>query len=199
MYIKFLFNSLRDIEEYQVVGLDCQWTPKHNEIRSVVALLQIATHKGNILLVPLKKYSDIPVELRDMLKDRSIIKTGIEVLEDAIYLNEDYGLIVNGTYDLRYLANDCGIHHPEGLEKLSKKVLDLDIGRDWEIINSDWDAQVLESKQKVYAETAVKASIDLFTTMIPFVIANPSNSKIKQYCRPKLDERFVYNSRHSDD
>ena len=55
----------QDIDEFPVIGMDCQWltNPSPYEPRNPIALLQLATHKGKILLIPMKKFS-VPDELR---------------------------------------------------------------------------------------------------------------------------------------
>lgn len=180
-----------DIDEFPVVGLDCQWLINTSpyEPRHPIALLQLATHKGHIMLVPMKKFT-IPDALRSILNDSQIIKTGIEVIKDARYLREDYGINIHSTFDLRFLAEDTA-HRPEGLEKLSKSVLNLDIGRDWEITKSDWEKWPLEPTQVSYAETAVKASIDIFKTLYPFTGNGPNRRDVLNYCNLNMDRPFV--------
>ena len=187
----------KDIQEYPVVGLDCQWTQTFDNIRSPIALIQLASHKGNVVLIQLKKFSTIPHELRDILRSYDIIKTGIEGFKDARYLREDYSLEVRSTFDLRYLAEDTG-NRPEGLEKLSLEVLDLDLGRDWELIKSDWDVPKLEDRQIAYGEAAVKASIDIFTTLYSFMEPNQTKEKILAYCQSNIDKPFKWYTQRWD-
>jgi len=183
--------------EYPAIGLDCQWkiTTNANGVRSPIALLQIASHKGNIALIPMRDIHTMPANLRSLLRDKNIIKAGIETMKDAKYLHEDYGLEVNGTYDLRFLAEETN-NRPEGLEGLAKQVLDLDIGRQWETISSDWDAEKLENHQIEYAETAVKASIDIFKTLISFVVDQQTKKNILDHCRSKVDCSYVWYSQN---
>lgn len=187
----------KDLEEYPVLGLDCQWTQTFDNIRSPIALLQLATFKGKIMLIPMKKISELPHELRNILRNYDIIKTGFEVVKDANYLREDYNLEVRSTFDLRFIAEDTG-NRPEGLEKLSSAVLDLDLGRDWEIIKSDWDVPKMENHQIAYAEAAVKASIDIFKTLFGYINSTPTKKEIIDYCRPNLDKPFTWYTQRWD-
>lgn len=180
---------MRDIDEYPVVGLDCQWSKDIDGVRSPIALLQISTRKGKIMLVPLKAIDGIPDELKALLRNPEIIKTGIRVSKDASYLQSDHGLEVRSTFDLRFLAEDTG-NRPAGLEQLSKSVLDLDIGREWETVNSDWDKSSLESHQIAYAETSVKALIDIFSTLFTFTNSGSSKQDILNYCKTNLNRNF---------
>jgi 3'-5' exonuclease len=187
-----------DINEFPVVGLDCQWVINTGpyEPRNPIALLQICTHKGKTLLVPMKKFT-FPQELRNILNNSEIIKAGIEVIKDARYLREDFGLEVQSTFDIRFLAEDTG-HRPVGLEGLSNKVLNLDLGHDWKIINSDWNKSPLDKKQIFYAETAVKASIDIFSTLYPFTNSGMTKRDVLAYCSLKKDRPFVWDTRKWD-
>lgn len=194
--VKRLRKLKEDLEEFPVLGLDCQWVINYRsqyDPRNPIALLQLATHKGNIMIVPMNRFT-LPSELRSILNNSEIIKTGIEVIKDARYLREDHGLEVQSTFDLRFIAEDTG-HRPVGLEGLAKDVLDLDIGHDWEIINSDWSKWPLDRQQIAYAETAVKASIDIFSTLYPFTNSGPTKKDVLAYCRPNKDRPFIWDTR----
>lgn len=181
------------MQKFPVLGMDCQWLVTYDKSRSKIALLQLATYDGKIILIPLRELRSIPEKLKTILRNKNIIKTGIEVIKDAQYLQSDYNFVVSGTYDLRFLAKECG-QRPEGLEKLSKKILDLDIGRDWELIASDWEADPLSDRQIFYAETAVRASIDIFKTLINYVVSNLNPDNIRNYCNQDLDRSFIWYS-----
>lgn len=190
--VKLLRKMQRDIDEFPVIGLDCQWTQTFDSQRSRIALLQFCTHKGNILLIPMKKYA-LPDEVKLLLRNPNVIKVGIEGVKDAQHLRKDYDIEVRSTFDLRFLAESTG-NRPEGLEKLSKSVLSLDLGKDWELIKSDWDVLTLQSNQVAYAEKAVKAAIDIFTTLFVFISPNEDKAETWIFCSPKLDKAFVWKS-----
>lgn len=145
-------------------------------------------------MIQLHKLSRYPQDLLKLLRDPNIIKAGIETIKDAQYLQDDYGIDVNGTFDLRFLAEQTG-HRPLGLRELSKDVLDLDIGRNWDLINSDWEQEVLDDEQVQYAETSVKASIDIFESLIKDVIT-PTKRNILNYCRPITDRSYTFRSQN---
>lgn len=176
-----------------MVGLDCQWVVfGKGQSRSRIALLQLASHKGNVSLIQLHKLSSIPQDLRNILRNPNIIKSGIENIKDGMYLMADYRIEVKGTFDLRHLAEQTG-YEPLGLSSLSKDVLNEDIGRDLELIASDWEQEPLNIDQVKYAEAAAKASIDIFVKLIKTVV-NPTKQNILNYCRPMIDRRYVYKS-----
>lgn len=180
----------RDAEEYPVIGLDCQWTTGFG--RNPVALLQVSSHKGNVVLIRLSK-SQIPHDLGVLLYNPKIIKSGLETLKDAQYLFDDYSINVKGTFDLRYLAEDMG-HRPESLSNLAKKILNRDIGRELSLVASDWDAETLSHEQIKYAEMAAQASVNIFKELFQYAVDIVNKNSILSYCNDKLDKRYVYYS-----
>lgn len=131
--------------------------------------------------------------MKELLRNKNVIKTGIDVFKDSRYLLADYGICVMGTFDVRFLVEDCG-HKPESLKNLSKKILDADLDREEELIASDWDKNQLADDQMYYAESSVKASIDIFKTLIAFAVSNPNRQNILNYCQEKLDRAFIWYS-----
>lgn len=127
--------------------------------------------------------------MRVLLANRNITKAGIETVQDAIYLNDDYGLTVRGTFDLRYLARDTN-HHPGGLKRLTKDILGIDLGRDVEIMASDWEQDPLDADQLAYAEAAVKASFDIFSKLISEKFWFAVIERAQEYVKPMLDRKF---------
>lgn len=181
-----------DLLEFPVLGMDCQWTVTFDGERSPIALLQLATYKAKFILIAMNKLNSFPSELKEILRNRDIIKTGIDVIKDAQWLHKDYGLEVNSTYDVNFLV-EATANQTGGLEELSRNILDFDIGRDWELVKSNWDEETLGTNQMKYAEQAVKASIDIFKTLIAFVNVGSSTRDILKYCEPNFDRAYIKN------
>lgn len=95
-------------------------------------MLQLATAEGLCALFRLCKFSSIPLELRAILEDPDVIKTGVACNEDGSNLLQDYSIKLNGAFDLRFLAL-LASHKAEGLGKLSKKVLNIELDKNWKI------------------------------------------------------------------
>lgn len=178
-----------DLLEFPVLGLDCQFTVTFDDERSPIALLQLATYKGKFILIAMNKMNSFPPELKEILRNRDIVKTGIDVIKDGQYLQTDYGLQVNSTYDVNFLV-EATANKTGGLEELSRNILDFDIGHEWELVKSNWDAETLETNQMKYAEQSVKASIDIFKTLIAFVNVGSSTRDILKYCEPNFDRAY---------
>ncbi|KAL9889105.1 exonuclease 3'-5' domain-containing protein 2-like [Glossina fuscipes fuscipes] len=121
-----IVNTLRKhCGDYKVLGFDCEWVSVGRS-RKPVALLQLASSNGFCGLFHLCHMHHIPKSLKNLLEDKEIIKVGIDPSGDAQKLQEDYGIYVASTFDIRYLAVMIGCK-PLGLEKLSRLVLNVDL------------------------------------------------------------------------
>lgn len=183
-----------DIKEHPVIGLDCQWTQKIGQrgvCRNPIALLQLATYQGNVLLFQFKKFTSIPAALKNLLRNENIIKVGIGGTDDKKYLYEDHDLEVNSTFDLRFLAEERN-YRPEGLEGLSKSVLNVDLPNRYAVL-SNWDDD-LDSDQIEYAESAAKASIDIFEVLYSSSGRRRTKGEFINYCQANLNKSYTFYS-----
>jgi ribonuclease D len=181
----------RDTNEYPVVGLDCQFN-QYEGSRNKVGLLQVSSHKGNVALISLGSGQKVPPEITSILADKNIIKSGLEPSEDAQKLYQDYSISVQGTYDLRYLAEAAG-YKPDSLVKLSKNLLGVDLHRSDSLFDS-WSGPDYTQAQVDYAKKSAKASVDIFKKLISKVLWWESKGNILSYCKEKIDKPFVYYS-----
>lgn len=96
------------------------------------------------------------------MENDQILKVGVDPINDAMRLSDDYGLNVNSTFDLRFMAvlAEC---QPGTLAKMSEIFLDLKLkkGSD-KALHFDWKKQILSEKQIEYAAKDVQAAIELF-------------------------------------
>jgi ribonuclease D len=166
------------------------------KLQKKVGLLQIASHKGNVALISLGSGQKVPPEITSILADKKIVKAGIETFQDAQKLDQDYSINVNGTYDLRYLAEAAG-YKPDSIAKLSKKFLDKNLERDFGLISADWDGPYYTNEQIVYAKTSAQASVDLFMKL-SLAVSLKRDGNIFNKFRENLDKPFVYYSQKYD-
>lgn len=161
-----------------------------NNERRKVALLQLATAEGLCALFRLCKFSSIPLELRTILEDPDIIKAGVASTEDAKLLLQDYAIKVNGAFDLRFLALLTN-HKPEGLAKLSKKILDINLVKNWRITCSDWESPSLSAPQIDYAAKDAFVAIEIFKKLYSTLKRNSDDKfSILQLCDNYTDISF---------
>ncbi|XP_027426644.1 exonuclease 3'-5' domain-containing protein 2 isoform X2 [Zalophus californianus] len=96
-----------ELEDFPVLGIDCEWVNSEGKA-SPLSLLQMASPSGFCVLVRLPKLicggKTLPKTLLDILADGTVLKVGVGCSEDASKLLQDYGLVVKGCLDLRYLA-----------------------------------------------------------------------------------------------
>ncbi|XP_063696742.1 exonuclease 3'-5' domain-containing protein 2-like [Culicoides brevitarsis] len=156
-----VINTIKaDCKKYPVLGFDTEWVTL-NGVRQPIALLQLATADGFCALLRLCCLKEIPVELRDLLEDEDILKVGVSPQNDGKYLSHDYGAGVASTLDLRYMAQEARIT-PQGLGKMSKSELGIELNKDWRIRASNWEAETLSEHQIEYAAMDAFVGIELF-------------------------------------
>ncbi|KAJ8794567.1 hypothetical protein J1605_018862 [Eschrichtius robustus] len=105
-----------ELEDFPVLGIDCEWVNSEGKA-SPLSLLQMASPSGFCVLVRLPKLicggRTLPKTLLDILADGTILKVGVGCSEDASKLLQDYGLVIKGCLDLRYLAMRQRAHKPQ--------------------------------------------------------------------------------------
>lgn len=79
-----------------VVGLDCEWRPPSGS----VSVLQIATSTRCFIIRTQQCIASLPM-LSELLANKSIVKVGVGVGDDAAKLNRDFGISVRGCVGAR--------------------------------------------------------------------------------------------------
>lgn len=145
---------------------------------------------GLCALFRLCKFNKIPLELRILLENPDIIKVGVSCNDDAKFLLQDYAIKVNGCFDIRFLALLAN-HRAEGLGRLSKSVLDIELDKNWRITCSDWEAESLSKPQIDYAAKDAFVAVEIFKKLYRNVRSNGSDpSSILQFCDKYTDISF---------
>lgn len=162
--------------ELPVLALDCE--SNTGDERRKVALLQLASLQGMIVLIRLCKMDRIPPELNDLLFDENVLKVGDEVKQNLEYLKEDYQLMGRSASDLAPLANGCYTQPPFALEDLAKKAFDITIN--WrQGPSSDWEAGELSTAQIKSAAMDVRIAIELFRHYADILLPRSSRTSVK--------------------
>lgn len=195
----------QELEEVAVLGMDCEWVSAEGR-SSPVSLLQMASHSGRCVLIRLPQLTfgttPIPKTLLNLLADGSILKVGVGCREDACKLLQDYGLSVNGTVDLRYLAmrhRKDMFHNGLSLKSLSESILNYTLDKSIWLRCSDWEAEELTREQISYAAKDAQISLALFlhlltplpTSVSPEGKESPfSRARLLQKCQGLVDVPF---------
>ena len=86
------------------IGIDCQWVNKEGQVNVPVALLQIATPLCGCFLVRLCKMDgQMPQIVKEVLEDKTVLKFGVGIQNDAKRLLEMFGIHARGCVDLRHV------------------------------------------------------------------------------------------------
>lgn len=157
-----------------------------------MALIQLCSSQGLCALIRVCKFSKIPLELRKILEDPDIIKTGVTPSNDAKLLLQDYAISMNGTFDLRFLAVLTN-HRADatGLARLSKAILNIELDKDWHVRCSDWENEHLNPKQLDYAAKDAFVAIEIFRKLYNSIRATSNDpDSIRKFCDNYTDITF---------
>ncbi|KAG2184303.1 hypothetical protein INT44_009318 [Umbelopsis vinacea] len=119
--LSFLLYSDR---EGQVFGLDLEWRPtfikggKENK----TALVQLC-NSNSILIIQISRMGVFPHELKGLLQNRNILKTGVNIRGDALKLYRDFRILTNGLVELGTLARATHADELQGYKGLSLRLL----------------------------------------------------------------------------
>lgn len=161
-----------------------------NSERRKIALIQLCSPEGLCALIRLCKFPNIPLELRKFLEDPEIIKVGVTPANDAKYLQQDYAINMNGTFDLRFLALQAQ-QKAEGLGKMSKSILDIELDKDWRIRCSDWEIEVMSAKQIDYAANDAFVAVEIFRKLYNMIRPSEGDrTSIIRFCDDYTDVTF---------
>ena len=87
------------------IGIDCEWVNKEGQVNAPVALLQIATPLCDCFLVRLCKMDgQMPQIVKEILEDKTVLKFGVGIQNDARRLLEMFAIHVQGCVDLRHVT-----------------------------------------------------------------------------------------------
>lgn len=107
-------------------------------------------------------------------------------MTDAKFLHDDYGVQVEETLDLRYMAAMAG-YLPEGLAEMSKSCLNVNLNKN-EYRCSNWGTPNISEGQINYAADDAFASIELFDFFYDELDAEEFfDDVIGRYCREFLN------------
>lgn len=106
--------------------------------------------------------------LQELLASKHILKVGIASYEDGQKIGKDYECKVNGTLDLRTLADTLQLPSRKSLAAMSLEYLNLEIDKIAELRCSDWDVSTLSDEQVVYAACDALASVIIYAKVRKF-------------------------------
>ena len=159
-------ETLRAVEylrRCRLLGIDTETKPSFKRgVQHQVALLQIATEDNLCFLFRLN-YIGFPSLLKSILEDPAIHKVGLSLHDDFRMLSQrTEEFHPAGFTDIQHIAVGMGIEDLS-LQKLYANIFGLRISKSAQL--SNWEAEVLDEKQRLYAATDADACIHLYKTM----------------------------------
>ena len=159
-------ETLRAVEylrRCRLLGIDTETKPSFKRgVQHQVALLQIATEDNLCFLFRLN-YIGFPSLLKSILEDPAIHKVGLSLHDDFRMLSQrTEEFHPAGFTDIQHIAVGMGIEDLS-LQKLYANIFGLRISKNAQL--SNWEAEVLDEKQRLYAATDADACIHLYKTM----------------------------------
>lgn len=134
----------RWLEEHKptVLGFDIEWKPFFDKAKPNKASLMQLSSNDHVLLVQLFNI-DISPGLRNVLEDHLVKKVGVGILADAIKMQNDWGVIVNGVVDI----GKGGM----SLAKVAEATIQIKLSKKKKICLSNWEDKRLSRAQIIYA------------------------------------------------
>jgi 3'-5' exonuclease len=146
----------------KIVGIDTETRPSFRRGQQhKVALIQIAT--PDICFLFRLNYMGFPDSLIKLLEDTQIAKVGLSLKDDIHQLEQRHtGFNPQNFIDLQQIATRMGIEDMS-LAKLFANFFRQRISKNAQL--SNWEADALDEKQRVYAATDASACLLLYSRM----------------------------------
>ena len=146
----------------KIVGIDTETRPSFRRGQQhKVALIQIAT--PDICFLFRLNYMGFPDSLIKLLEDTQIAKVGLSLKDDMHQLEQRHtGFNPQNFIDLQQIATRMGIEDMS-LAKLLANFFRQRISKNAQL--SNWEADALDEKQRVYAATDASACLLLYSRM----------------------------------
>jgi len=144
-----LISALADLADEKLLGFDTETRPNFQKGQNnLPALLQLAGEK-TVYIFQLNPLG-FPGELRRLLADPAIVKTGVAVDFDLLQLKRLGSFQEEGFVELATVARESGIKN-HGLRSLAAVLLGFRISKSAQ--RSNWGTNILTEKQLLYAAT----------------------------------------------
>jgi ribonuclease D len=146
----------------EILGIDTETRPSFRKGQSfLVSLLQVST-RDTCFLFRLNHTGMTPSIIR-LLEDTTVLKIGLSLKDDFAMLHKRCAFTVGKFIDLQNKMNEIGIDDLS-LQKLYANIFGEKISKTQRL--SNWEADVLNDRQKRYAATDAWACIKLYEELI---------------------------------
>ena len=147
-----------------VIGFDTETKPafKRGQTNNV-ALLQLST-RSHCFLFRLNRIG-LPVEIKNILENNSILKIGVSIHDDFHNLNKLYQLEPRGFVDLQTFVKPYHIAD-NSLARIYAVLFGMRISKSQRLTN--WEAEELTPHQQAYAALDALACVEIYRHLIDF-------------------------------
>lgn len=144
--------------EQPILGVDTETRPAFRKgVHHKVALLQVATHSECFLFRLCR--TGITDDIKRLLEDKSVPKIGLSLHDDIMMLHKVADFVPGNFIDLQDHVREIGVEDMS-LQKLYANFFGKRISKGQQLTN--WEADVLTEKQKIYAATDAWSCIRLY-------------------------------------
>ena len=145
-----------------ILGIDTETKPTFKRgVIHQVALLQVATH--DLCFLFRLNYIGLSPSVVRLLMDRTVPKVGLSLHDDLHMLHKRGEFQAGSFIDLQNVVKEIGIEDMS-LQKLYANLFGMRISKAQQL--SNWQADVLSDKQKVYAATDAWACIVIYEELM---------------------------------
>ncbi len=154
-------NAVDYLLSQKLVGVDTETRPTFVSGKSnKVALLQVSTEEVCFLFR--LNYIGVPSSVQRFLEDESVMKIGLSLKDDFGALHKRSDFEQGKFLELQQYVNEFGIE-AQSLQKIYAILFGQKISKNQRL--SNWEAEVLNDKQKLYAATDAWACLMIYNYM----------------------------------
>ena len=147
---------------YSLLGFDTETRPSFKKGKqNLVSLIQVSTLDTCFLFRI--NMMGITSDILRLLEDTSIPKIGVSVHDDILSLHKRVGFTPGNFIDLQELVRKIGVEDMS-LQKLYANIMGKKISKTQQL--SNWEANILTEKQKLYASTDAWACLILYNEIL---------------------------------
>lgn len=151
-------KAISYLEQFTLIGLDTETRPTFRKGEThKVALLQLSTHDTCFLFR--LNFIGLPDCVIRLLSSKEITKVGVSLHDDIIMLKRRRDFSPEGFLDLQSVVKDFDIED-QSLQKIYANIFHQRISKGQRL--SNWEADILTEKQKVYSATDAWACVKLY-------------------------------------
>ena len=155
-------RAVRYLLSHPLLGIDTETRPSFKRGHQyTVALLQVSTPDTCFLFR--LNHTGLTPALRRLLEDETVVKVGLSLNDDFNSLHRLGHFTPRSFVDIQSIVGQMGIEDLS-LQKLYANLFGQKISKRQQL--SNWEADILSDKQKLYAATDAWACINLYEELV---------------------------------